>query len=69
VLDLIAGGDVDGLRQAWPDFATEAKVDMGFKHMSFVLGALDDHYASAEVLGYGPLYGTGGAVVHFTPNT
>ena len=22
-----------------------------------------------EVLGYGPLYGTGGAVVHFTPNS
>ena len=67
VLDLIAGGDVDGLRSAWPDYAKEAKVDMGFKHLSFVLGALNGHYGGAEVLGYGPLYGTGGAVVHFTP--
>lgn len=68
VLDLIASADVAGLRAAWPDYAKEAKADMGFKQMAFVLGALGGGYASAEVLGYGPLYGTGGAVVHITPN-
>lgn len=68
VLDLIASDDLDELKSVWPDYTSEAKVDMGFKHMSFILGALDDHYASAEVLGYGPLYGTGGAVIHFTPD-
>ena len=69
VLDLLAAGDLEGLRAVWDDYCKEAKVDMGFKHLSFVLGGLDDHYDSAEVLGYGPLYGTGGAVVHFTPKS
>ena len=69
ILDLLAAGDLEGLRAVWDDYCKEAKVDMGFKHLSFVLGGLDDHYDSAEVLGYGPLYGTGGAVVHFTPKS
>lgn len=68
VLDLIGKADVDGLRSVWADYAKEAKVDMGFKHMSFLLGALGGSYASAEILGYGPLYGAGGAVVAITPN-
>ena len=67
ILDLIAAADVAGLRAAWPDFAREAKPDMGFKQMAFLLGALGGGYVSAQVLGYGPLYGTGGAVVHITP--
>ena len=67
ILDLITAADVDGLRAAWPQFAKEAKPDMGFKQMAFILGALGGGYSAAEVLGYGPLYGTGGAVVHITP--
>ena len=53
VLDLLAAGDLEGLRAVWDDYCKEARVDMGFKHLSFVLGGLDDHYDSAEVLGYG----------------
>jgi len=68
VLELIRGADVNGLRSIWADYNQQAKVDMGFKHMAFLLGALGGSYANADVLGYGPLYGTGGAVIAITPN-
>ncbi|MCB1746714.1 MAG: tRNA U-34 5-methylaminomethyl-2-thiouridine biosynthesis protein [Gammaproteobacteria bacterium] len=67
VLDLIVAGDGGKLLEAVPAYAAEARVDMGFKHLAFILGALGDRYAGAEVHGYGPLYGAGGAVVTFRP--
>lgn len=67
VLDLIAAGDVEGLRAVWADYAREARADMGLKHLNFILGALGGGYRSAEVLGYGPIYGSGAAVISFTP--
>ena len=67
VLDMIGAADVDGLRAAWGDYASQAKVDMGFKHMAFILGALGGSYSSANVLGYGPAYGAGAAVVAIDP--
>ncbi len=67
ILDLVAAGDIDTLQKLWPDYSKEARVDMGFKHMSFILGALGNRYGSAELLEYGPLYGTGAAVIHFSP--
>ncbi len=68
ILRLIESADVEGLRAVWPDYAKEARVDMGFKQMAFLLGALGGSFARAEVLAYGPLYGTGAAVVQITPN-
>lgn len=65
ILGLMEAGDTDGLLAACPTYATEAKVDMGFKHLAFLLGALGGTLAGATVHGYGPLYGTGGAVVEF----
>jgi 2-aminophenol/2-amino-5-chlorophenol 1,6-dioxygenase alpha subunit len=50
-----------------PDYAALAKADMGMKHLHFVLGAMNNRYQSASVLHYGPLYGAGGAVIHFAP--
>ena len=58
-------GDVTTLQSECPNYAKEAKVDMGFKHFAFILGALGGKFASATVHGYGPLYGSGGAVVEF----
>lgn len=69
ILALIEGGDVEELLRVCPDYAAAAKVDMGFKHLAFILGALSGGYASATVHGYGPLYGAGGAVIEFVPNT
>lgn len=67
ILDIVASADVEKLRQICPDYAEAAKVDMGFKHMAFLLGAMGGGYSSARVLGYGPLYGSGGGVVAFVP--
>ncbi|WP_428422735.1 tRNA U-34 5-methylaminomethyl-2-thiouridine biosynthesis protein [Methylibium sp.] len=66
VLQLIESGDVPQLRRVLPDFAKEARADMGFKHFYWILGALQGRFAGARVHGYGPLYGSGGAVVEFT---
>ena len=65
VLDLMQRGAIEQLLEACPTYAKAAKVDMGFKHFAFVLGGLGGSFARATVHGYGPLYGTGGAVVEF----
>jgi 2-aminophenol/2-amino-5-chlorophenol 1,6-dioxygenase subunit alpha len=41
----------------------QARVDMGFKHFAFLLGALGGRLGKSEVYAYGPVYGSGGAVV------
>ncbi len=65
MLDLMRDGEVEELLRLCPQFATEARAEMGFKHFAFILGALGGSFRSATVHGYGPLYGTGGAVVEF----
>lgn len=65
MLALMEQGKVGELLEQCPRYAQEAKVDMGFKHFAFVLGALGGRFRSATVHGYEPLYGTGGAVVQF----
>ncbi len=63
ILDMMERGDTDALTSACPEFAQQTRADMGFKHFSFIMGALGGKFASATVHGYGPLYGAGGAVV------
>jgi 2-aminophenol/2-amino-5-chlorophenol 1,6-dioxygenase alpha subunit len=65
MLKLIESGDTAQLRAIGPDFAKQARADMGFKHFHWILGALHGNFAGATVHGYGPLYGSGGAVVEF----
>ena len=67
VLELLAAGKIAELESLWESFATQAKADMGFKHLAFVLGALGGAYGRAEILGYGPTYGAGAAVIAFEP--
>ncbi|MFJ9173903.1 tRNA U-34 5-methylaminomethyl-2-thiouridine biosynthesis protein [Streptomyces sp. NPDC102360] len=67
LLDLVTKADTAALEQYVPEYATVGRADMGMKHLAFVLGALGDQYSGAEVHGYGPLCGSGGAVVEFTP--
>lgn len=66
ILALIEAGDIQALRELIPKYADEARVDMGFKHFFWVLGALQGKFKGAKVHEYGPLYGSGGAVVEFT---
>lgn len=65
ILALLCRGDVKGLEEGFEEYAREARVDMGFKHMAFLLGALDGRFQGARVLAYGPSYGSGSAVVAF----
>jgi len=65
ILQLLETGDCEALLEACPQYAAEAKVDMGFKHLAFLLGAMSRDYSGATVHGYGPLYGTGGAIIEF----
>jgi 2-aminophenol/2-amino-5-chlorophenol 1,6-dioxygenase alpha subunit len=65
ILDLLERGEIEGLKRALPDYAREAKPDMGFKHMAFLLGGLKERFFGARVHGYGPIYGSGAAVVEF----
>jgi 2-aminophenol/2-amino-5-chlorophenol 1,6-dioxygenase alpha subunit len=63
ILELMENGDLAALQEQCPTYATEARVDMGFKHFAFLLGALGGQFSGATVHGYGPLHGSGGAVV------
>jgi 2-aminophenol/2-amino-5-chlorophenol 1,6-dioxygenase alpha subunit len=65
VLSLMEQGKIEELLAVCPDYAAEARVDMGFKHLAFLLGAMGGSFSGATVHGYGPLYGAGGAVVEF----
>ncbi len=67
VLALLERADVDALSAAVPGYAKDAKADMGLKHLSWVLGGLGGRYARATVHAYGPVYGSGAAVVEFVP--
>lgn len=67
LLATIADGSGAAVIDLLPAYAENAKGDMGMKHLYFVLGALGNSYAKADVLHYGPLYGTGGAVISFAP--
>ena len=63
ILKLIANRDADEVLRQLPDYVREAKVDMGFKHFAFALGALGGRLGKTEVYAYGPQYGGGAAVV------
>jgi 2-aminophenol/2-amino-5-chlorophenol 1,6-dioxygenase alpha subunit len=65
MLALLEKGDKAALDAAIPGYAKGARVDMGFKHLSWIMGAIGDHYAGAKVHAYGPTYGSGAAVVEF----
>lgn len=65
VLALIEAGDCAALRESLPIYAEEARVDMGFKHFSWLLGAMGGAFQGAKVHHYGALYGSGAAVIEF----
>jgi 2-aminophenol/2-amino-5-chlorophenol 1,6-dioxygenase alpha subunit len=65
VLDAIAAGDNASAEAMAPEFARQAGADMMFKGFSWLLGAAGRTDAPGRVLGYGPLWGTGAAVVEW----
>lgn len=65
ILSLLERGDLAALEREAPNYAKEARVDMGFKHLWWILGGLGERFAGATVHAYGPTYGSGAAVVEF----
>ncbi len=65
ILDDLERGDVGALLQDSPAFAREARAEMGFKQMAWLLGGLQRRFHGARVHAYGPVYGSGAAVVEF----
>ena len=65
VLRLLESGDRDALLEACPKYARAARVDMGFKHLAWVLGGIGRRWRGATVHAYGPSWGAGAAVVEF----
>lgn len=63
ILSLIEAGDSPELRDSLRTYAKESRAEMGFKHFHFLLGALGGHFKGAKTHHYGPIYGSGAAVV------
>lgn len=65
VLETMERGDAAELRRLSPDFAKEARADMGGKHLAWILGAVGGQPSGARTHAYGPSYGSGQGVVEF----
>ncbi len=65
LLDCLRTGPADRVQTFCAGYAPAARADMGMKHLAWIMGALGDHYRGAQVLAYGPSYGSGAAVVNF----
>ncbi|WP_032490017.1 DODA-type extradiol aromatic ring-opening family dioxygenase [Pseudomonas veronii] len=65
ILSLLESGNLPALKEQIPHYVKAARVDMGFKHFNWVLGAIGGEFRSAKVYHYGAIYGSGAAVVEF----
>jgi len=63
ILEKLVAGNHEELEAEIPIFSRDAKADMGFKHLAWLLGCAGAEYRGAEVLAYGATYGAGAAVV------
>lgn len=66
ILDLLAAGDIDGALEQRDDYARAASVDAQGRALAFLAGTGAANNR-ADVLAYGPIWGTGAAVVHWQP--
>jgi 2-aminophenol/2-amino-5-chlorophenol 1,6-dioxygenase alpha subunit len=65
ILDLIAQGKNAEVLALSAEFAQAAVADMGFKAFAWLMGVLGTPNSSGSVLAYGPIWGTGAAVVEY----
>ncbi|MFI5612609.1 hypothetical protein [Amycolatopsis sp. NPDC051903] len=68
ILDSLVRGEVGETLALREDFAREAAADSQFRALAFLLGA-GVLTSPGELLAYGPIWGTGAAVVSWRPNT
>jgi len=66
VLDLIAQGRNADVLTLSAEYAQAATADMGFKAFAWLMGVLGTPATAGNVLAYGPIWGTGAAVVEYT---
>jgi 2-aminophenol/2-amino-5-chlorophenol 1,6-dioxygenase alpha subunit len=66
ILDLIAHGKNAEVLTLSSAYAQAAVADMGFKAFAWLMGVLNTPATAGNVLAYGPLWGTGAAVVEYT---
>lgn len=64
MLDLLSDGDLERALAAREQYASAAQADSQFRALAFLSGT-GQLTSPASVLAYGPLWGTGGAVVHW----
>ena len=65
VLDLIAQGKNVEVLTSSSAYARAAVTDMGFKAFAWLMGVLGTPATAGKVLAYGPIWGTGAAVVEY----
>jgi 2-aminophenol/2-amino-5-chlorophenol 1,6-dioxygenase beta subunit len=65
VLDLIAQGKNAEVLTISSEYARAAVADMGFKAFAWLMGVLNTPATAGNVLAYGPIWGTGAAVVEY----
>jgi 2-aminophenol/2-amino-5-chlorophenol 1,6-dioxygenase alpha subunit len=65
VLDLIAQGKNAEVLTLSSEYAQAAVADMGFKAFAWLMGVLGTPATPGNVLAYGPIWGTGAAVVEY----
>ncbi len=65
VLDLIAQGKNVEVLTSSSAYARAAVADMGFKAFAWLMGVLGTPATAGKVLAYGPIWGTGAAVVEY----
>jgi 2-aminophenol/2-amino-5-chlorophenol 1,6-dioxygenase alpha subunit len=66
-LDLMKKGDLDAVMDAIPDYARKTGADMQLKGFYWMAGVLGTSRVTTKVHGYGSIWGSGAAVVEFTP--
>jgi len=65
ILDMASSGKNKQVIESSGDFAAQTMADMGFKAFSWLMGVVGDPNLKANVMGYGPIWGTGDAVVEY----
>jgi 2-aminophenol/2-amino-5-chlorophenol 1,6-dioxygenase alpha subunit len=66
ILELIAKGKNAEVLTLSAEYGQAAVADMGFKAFAWLMGALGTPATPGTVLAYGPVWGTGAAVVEYT---
>lgn len=66
VLERVAAGEPRAVQELAAGAGAAVRVDMGFKHFAWLAGAMGERWSGgATVHAYGPIYGSGAAVVEF----